>query len=62
MPASRILEGKLPEQHPKRQTTTPNAAKTGYQGRSPWLVSWVLVWGRVWLLEPTWMAHCAVVK
>jgi hypothetical protein len=45
MPASRILEGRLPEQHPSAhiffgsQPQPPNGAKTGYQGRSPWLVS-----------------------
>src|ERR1700751_62948 len=38
MPASRILEGRPPEQHPRRQTTTRNAAGAGYQGRSPCLV------------------------
>jgi hypothetical protein len=46
MPASRILEGRLPEQHPSAhiffgsqpQPPTANGAKTGYQGRSPWLV------------------------
>ena len=41
MPASRILEGSLPERHPKgpdffsRPTTTQNGARAGYQGRSP---------------------------
>jgi len=45
MPASRILEGSLPEQQPKgpdffwRPTTTQNGARAGYQGQSPWLVS-----------------------
>src|SRR6516162_6103903 len=44
MPASRILEGSLPEQQPKgpdffwRPTTTQNGARAGYQGQSPWLV------------------------
>jgi len=52
MPASRILEGSLPEQQPKgpdffwRPTTTQNGARAGYQGQSPWLVS-----GNVWLLS-----------
>ena len=45
MPASRILEGSLPERHPKgpdlfwRPTTTQNGVRAGYQGRSPCLVS-----------------------
>src|SRR6516164_10554658 len=44
MPASRILEGSLPERHPKgpdlfwRPTTTQNGVRAGYQGRSPCLV------------------------
>src|SRR6516162_4189445 len=44
MPASRILEGSLPEQQPKgpdffwRPTTTQNGARPGYQGQSPCLV------------------------
>jgi len=44
MPASRILEGSLPEQHPSGYiffggaTTTRNGVRAGYQGRSPWLV------------------------
>src|SRR6516225_3679092 len=43
MPASRILEGSLPERHPKgpdlfwRPTTTQNGVRAGYQGRSPCL-------------------------
>ena len=57
MPASRILEGSLPERHPKgpdlfwRPTTTQNGVRAGYQGRSPCLVRpgwseakpWVLI-------------------
>src|SRR6266404_1174033 len=45
MPASRILEGSLPVQHPSGHiffggaTTTRNGVRAGYQGRSPWLVS-----------------------
>ena len=44
MPASRILEGSLPERHPKgpdlfwHPTTTQNGLRAGYQGRSPCLV------------------------
>src|SRR6266478_4158576 len=44
MPASRILEGSLPVQHPSGHiffggaTTTRNGVRAGYQGRSPWLV------------------------
>ena len=52
MPASRILEGSLPERHPKgpdlfwRPTTTQNGVRAGYQGRSPCLVCGVVCfWG-----------------
>jgi hypothetical protein len=43
MPASRILDGRLPEQHLSGHiffgsaTTTRNGARAGYQERSPWL-------------------------
>jgi hypothetical protein len=35
MPASRILDGRLPQQHPWSLSTIRNVAIAGYQGREP---------------------------